>query len=395
MSEMTVVYTGEELPEKIVKSCFLAGGSSRNQEEVKSWRPEALEMLEKQGYDGTVFVPEGRDGKFKLDYNDQVDWEETCLNVADCILFWVPRDLSPDSNGEPKMACLTTNCEWSRFESSGRVVLGCPEDAEKVSCLKHYAEQYKVPIATTLTDTIAEALKMLGEGSERSGGERYVPLLVWKAPSFQSWYQAQYNAGNRFNSAKLLYTFRPGYKSFVFLWILKVAVYVASEDRVKDNEFGLARPDISSVCLWRSIGGSSIFDREVVLVKEFRSPASTEDCFVRELPSGSSATGEDDPVEVASEELHEETGCHIDPKRFKSHGARQLAGTFSPHKSNLFSVEITAEEMEWFRSQEGIVHGNVADSERTFIEVYSVADLIEKKLTDWMTLGQILAVIAD
>lgn len=389
---MKIVYVGDEMPETITRSIFLAGPTPRNPDEVSSWRPDALKILEDKGFD-VVFVPEPRDGKFKSSYDDQVEWEEKYLNIADCIVFWVPRDLNLDSKGYPKMAAFTTNVEWGVWGDSGKVVLGFPEDAQKNSYLKYYAGKYKVPVAITLTETLENALELLGDGAERSGGEREVPLFIWNTDSFQSWYKSQKDAGNRLDGAKLLYNFRPKYTNFVFMWILKVDVHISSEKRNKTNEFVIARTDISSVCMYYEEPYShSIFDNEIVLVKEFRSPARTEDGFIRELPGGSSANKEN-PEQTASEEIHEETGMYIDPSRLKPHGARQLAGTLSSHKSYLYSVSLTKEEYDWFKSQEGIVHGNEQDTERTFIEVYSVSDLIKKELTDWSTLGQILAIL--
>jgi len=134
-------------------------------------------------------------------------------------------------------------------------------------------------------------------------------------------------------------------------------------------------------------------DVEVVLVREFRTPAATKNGFILELPGGSS-TKESDPEETASEEVHEEMGLYIEPSRLKLRGTRRLAGTLSAHKAHLFSAEITTEEMDWLKSQRDIAHGKEEDSERTFIEVHSVSQLINDENIDWTTLGQILSVIA-
>ncbi len=394
---MEVVYTGEDMPETFTKSIFLAGPTPRNKDEVESWRPDALRILEDKGFDGVVFVPEGRDGQFKMDYDDQVGWEEKYLNVADCIVFWVPRDLEPDSKGYPKMAAFTTNVEFGTWQSSGKIVFGAPPKATKNGYLKHYAEKFNAPVAETLVETLDDAMAMVEDGAERSGGERYVPLFIWNLDSFQNWYKAQTNAGNRLEEARLLFTFRPRYKSFVFLWILHTKVYVASEDRVKDNEFVLSRTDTSSVLLYHNPLEStgSLKEYEVVVVKEFRSPASNEDAFIRELPGGSSVKGHEDPVVVAAEEVQQETGLYIDPDLLQQYKARQLLGTLSAHKSHLFSLEITAEEMTWFKSQRDVAHGVVEDTEKTFVEVYTVGELLKKDLVDWSTLGQILNVIGQ
>lgn len=390
---VTVVYTGEEMPDSFTKSIFLAGPSLRpgQEKEMESWRKDALEILEHKGFDGVVFCPENRDGKFEKDfsYDNQIEWEDKYLNVADCIVFWVPRDLSKDSGGNLKLPAFTTNVEFGSWCDSGKVVWGAPPDADKNTYLEYYAEKYKVPMAESLTETLNNAMEMLQDGVEREGGERFVPLFIWKTPSFQTWYTAQKEAGNRLDSAKLLYNFRPGFKKNIFLWILKVDVYVAAEDRHKNNEFVLARPDISSVMMWRPTAN---LYTEVVLVKEFRSPASTPDGFIRELPGGSADAT---PEETASEEIHEETGLYIDPSRLKFHQARQLAGTLLSHKSHLYSVELTEKEMEWLISQKDIVHGKEEDTEKTFVEIHSIEDLISKELVDWSTLGMILSVYHD
>lgn len=393
---MEVVYAGEEMPEKITKSIFLAGPTPRNRDEVESWRPDALEILRDKGFDGVVFIPEDRDGKFKRDYDDQIEWEEKYLNVADCIVFWVPRDLSLDSTGFPRMAAFTTNVEWGTWATSGKLVFGAPSDADKNSYLKYYADKYNVPVADSLVETLQNAMDMCGDGAEREGGERFVPLFIWQLESFQNWYKAQTEAGNRLEEARLLFNFRPRYKSFVFLWILHAKVYVASEDRVKDNEFVLSRTDISSVCLYHKVSSgfpAAWKDIEIVLVREFRTPAATENGFILELPGGSSKA-KSNPEETAAEEVHEELGLYIEPDRLKLCGSRQLAGTLSAHKAVLYSAELTEKEMEWLKSQEGIVHGNVEDTERTFIEVHPVSSLVNNESIDWTTLGQILSIVA-
>lgn len=394
---MQVIYTGEEMPDVMVKSIFLAGPSLRpgQEKEMESWRKDALKILEDKGFTGTIFCPENKGFGFKdkdFNYDDQVEWEDKYLNLADCILFWIPRDLSLNEDGQIKLPAFTTNVEWGSWCDSGKVVFGAPKDAEKNTYLKHYAEKYNVPIGDTLTETLDNAIEMLGDGAEREGGARYVPLFIWQTDSFQSWYKAQTEAGNKLDKAELLYSFRPRFKNFVFLWILKVSVYIASEDRYKTNEFVLARTDISSVLLWSK--GEDLQSSKIILIREFRSPANTEDGFIYELAGGSSPKKGTDPKDTAAEEILEETGFSINPKDLKFEQARQLLGTLSSHKSYLYSYQLEDDELEWFESQKGIVHGKEEDSERTFVEVKDVKTIIENNLLDWSSIGMVLSVLS-
>jgi hypothetical protein len=101
-----------------------------------------------------VFVPEAREGGFDGGWSEQIAWEDACLNASDVIAFWIPRDLTT-------MPGLTTNVEWGRWESSGKVVLGAPPDAPRMRYLRHYAARYQVPTAESLEATLDAALALL------------------------------------------------------------------------------------------------------------------------------------------------------------------------------------------------------------------------------------------
>ncbi|MFA6096075.1 MAG: nucleoside 2-deoxyribosyltransferase domain-containing protein [Candidatus Paceibacterota bacterium] len=381
---MEVVYANEEFPKEAEKMIFLVGPTPRK-EGVISWRIEALRILEEMGYDGHVFVPEPRDGKWQRDYYGQIRWEKKGLSMADCILCWIPRS--------EENRAYTTNIEVGMYASSGKIVLGAPKDAPKMKYLRALGEDYNVPQAETLEDTIKKAMEMVGAGAFRKGGECDVPLHIWKIKTFQNWYKSQRNAGNELVSAREIYNVRPGSKkNFVFIWILHVVMYITKEDRYKKNEFILGRPDISSVLMYRK--GESILDAKIIMVREFRSPAVTSDGFIHELPGGSSKN-ETDPTIVASDEVFEETGLRIDHSRIRKHGARQLAGTLSVHRSDLFSVEITEEEFQELKSQQGIAHGVIADSERTYVEISTMREILSENLVDWSMIGMISAVLME
>lgn len=383
---MKVIYALEEMPDIINKSLFLMGPTPRSNDDV-SWRIEALKLLDQKNFDGVVFIPETRNGEWKHDYDDQIEWEDECLNVADVIVAWVPRNLKTTMKG------LSTNIEFGFWRNSGKLVLGFPSEAEKMSYIAHYAKQEKIPTASTLSETLDLALSFIEKEAPRSGGDRYVPLYIWNTPQFQSWYEAQSAAGNYLNSAKVLFTYHHIKRQFgLFLFILRANVYVAAESRIKAFDFLLARTDVSSVLLWYR--HETLEDSEVVLVREFRPSVSNKNCYIVELPSGSTADPkESEPLHVAVEEVWEETGFAIEPDRLKFHMARQLIAPLSSHKSYLFSAELTEEELDWFKSQKDLVHGNINSGERTFIEVRKIKDLFENDDLDWSTLGQILSVI--
>lgn len=389
---MNVVYAREPLPTDVTSMIFLAGPTPRDKN-VASWRGQALEELARQGYTGTVFVPETREGTFNDwghddVYRDQVEWEEAALNRSDCILFWIPRDMAI-------MPGMTTNTEWGVWHDSGRVVLGTPRGAHAVKYQQYYAKKLMVPTAHTLAETVAHALAMVGQGARRTGGECHVPLNVWRHRTFEAWLAAQRWAGNTLNSARVLWTFRVGPKlDFVFCWALHVNVHVQAEDRDKTNEFVFGRTDMAAVVLWTP-GPSGRFDSEarVVLVREFRSPSRSADCFVRELPGGSSKDTEEGTRSVAAHEVHEETGIEIDPSRLRFIDTRQPVATLSAHTISLYACQLSVEEMARVEldAANGEAHGVIEDSERTYVEVRTLDQLLALPEVDWSTLGMITA----
>jgi len=386
-SGLKVVYAKEELPTEVVKSIFLAGPSSRNLE-TESWRPEALELLDKLGYDGHVFVPEPRNGKFSGDYVDQVEWETSALNQADCIVFWVPRDMRT-------LPGLTTNIEFGLWANTGKCVLGTPPGAENVRYLQWMAAKNKIPNYSTLEATLQEAIERLGAGALRKGGDAQVPLHIWSHPTFQAWLAAQKIVGNHLESARVLWTFRVGQQlEKVFSWCLHVNVFIKSENRYKMNEYILGRTDTSTIVLYYKPEGGSILDIEFVLVREFRSPARTETGFITEFPSGS--TSKSAGESSAIEELEEETSIKIDPSRLRRLDQLQLAGTFSAHTSSLFVAELTEDERNMVADLDGKTFGNKEETEVTYVELRSLRQMIALKLVDWSSLGMVLeAIITD
>lgn len=389
MSKMQVVYALEVPPEQFTSSIFLAGPSPRDPSQY-NWRLEALEVLKILGYDGVVFVPLPRGGNWAHEYEAQVEWEAEHLNMSDVVVFWVPRsDTLPG---------FTTNVEYGMYFDSGKAVLGYPPGAGHMSYLAHHGKAEGVPVYDTLEDTLASALERVwSPRALREGGERSVPLHIWKLPHFQGWLKAQKAAGNRLDGAKLLWSFRVGpNKGFTFAYAMHVNVHITSEGRNKTNEFILSRPDIATIVAYRK--RDNIMDTDVVLIKEFRSPSRTSDGFIREAPGGSSWKPGEDPFTTAAHELSEETGFSVDPSRLRKIGARQLCGILSTHQAHVFACEITEGELSTLRKQQedGAVFGVAGDTERTYIEVHRLSDLLtpESNAVDWSMLGMILIAVS-
>jgi len=376
--EVIVVTPPDEAPQWWDAALFLAGPTPRSAE-VPSWRPAAVDLLRRTWTGGrlVVFSPEPAGGVVP-DYLGQIGWEEAGLHLADRIVFWIPREPAT-------MPAFTTNVEWGTWHRSGKAVFGAPPEAPRNRYLAAGARAEEVPMADTLAGTLATALDGLSPGARRTAGEREVPLIVWREPSFQSWHTAQTAAGNRLLGARLEWVFRrgPGRRMLVY-WALLTRMHVAAEDRVKTRQIVLGRPDLSCVVLYRP--GATLDDTLVVLVREFRSTASTVDGFIRELPGGA---GPADALHQAVEEVHEETGLAIAAERLRAHGSRQVAGTMSAHRAHLFSAALTEEELTGLRAAAGTPFGQPGTSERTWVELHTYRDIRTTQTVDWPTLGMI------
>lgn len=214
MGETVVVYAGEQPPGTWQASVFVAGPMPRDPT-APSWRPDALRLIA-DGWTGpgtlVVFVPEARDRHRPQPGYISQDWEERWMAVVDVIQFWVPRRM-PDLPG------LNTNIEYGRTETSGRVVLGLPPDAVSVHYLRRGAEAHGVPVHDTLDGTIDAVLAMIGDGAQRDGADRDVPLLVWRTDAFQAW-----RSRRELTSARVLWTWFPQPTFDLAAWAMQVEV---------------------------------------------------------------------------------------------------------------------------------------------------------------------------
>ena len=370
----------EELPSSVRKTIFLAGPCPRNDASL-SWHPEALSILEGLGYDGAVIVPMYRDGKnVEFDLEAQTQWEQKMMDAADCIVFWVPRKFRPDF----EMIGLTTNVEFGRYFATGKCVAGAPLDAEKTEYLKVISKD-TVKWHDTLEDTLEAAVDFVGDGVYREGVETTVPQHIFVSEQFQNWYGFLKKAGNRLENFRMLYNFFMPIQKKLFLAIWKPSVFISDENRTKEIEFVVGRTDISHILAYYP--AEDMMSSKIVLVEEFRSPVANANGKVFELPGGSSLKPNVSPNVTARDELEEETGLSVSPDRFSMVAAKQSAATLCSHRAWLFCIELTEDEISSLE-QDDSVHGNVEDTERTYVHVVSVREALS--VMDWTNSGMVL-----
>jgi hypothetical protein len=197
---MKVIHVPDELPEtkaplgamphlyRTPNSIFLAGPTPRSSD-VRSWRHDALRVLDELDFDGHVFIPETKDWGWCGEYQRQVFWEWDALGRAESVLFWVPRTLAT-------MPAFTTNIEFGMMASlhPERVVLGYPPGAHKVRYLDAVARNYprfirtlgypkteptSLPVYHDLKSSLSHCLRHIEQ-------QRPKPILVidgWSCPN--------------------------------------------------------------------------------------------------------------------------------------------------------------------------------------------------------------------
>lgn len=143
--------------DKNKKSIFLAGPTPRDVN-VKSWRNDAIKILQKLQFDGEVYIPESTDRAINdefLTYTDVIDWEHERLKNADVILFWIPRELN-------SLPGFTTNVEFGYTIKTGKIVYGRPQNSPKTKYLDYlYQKEYNKLPFDSLEDSIIECVNLL------------------------------------------------------------------------------------------------------------------------------------------------------------------------------------------------------------------------------------------
>lgn len=392
--KFNIIFSDQPIPQKIIKSVFLAGPSPRNKDSL-DWRHEALSLFEKNEFNGTIFIPVpkerfyGKEDSHDWTYDNQVAWECHARSVSDTILFWVPREIE-HTKKDLGMPAFTTNIEFGEDLHSGKIIYGRPDNAQKCRYLDKRIIEIKGVVYHKLEDLIIACIRNLGEGSLRQQGEVFVPLFIWNSEQFQSWYSQLKENGNQLINAKLLYHMKIS-GQHLFSFILSVNIWVESEQRFKSNEFVFYRKDISSILPYFKEGNETF----VVLVKEFRSPVRNESGLVYELPGGSSLKSGINPQENAQHELEEETGIHIqDLSRFVFVKNKQLCATLSSHHNYLYKVELTQKEFEMVKKNRDsqTYFGVKEDSEMIHLEIIPVSQIMNYPL-DFSMIGMILGTL--
>jgi len=377
---MQIFYSDSPWPTRVTKSLFLAGPSPRGFEAV-DWKIEALEILKQLNFTGEVFLPvpknkfAGQGDAPSWNYLDQIQWECDSREIADRIVFWVPRDIKGGMPG------FTTNIEFGEDLRSGKIFYGRPDNADKCRYLDQRNEWLDNPTYKTLHELLEATVNSLGNGAVREMGEVDVPLDIWQREDFQEWYANLRLAGNRLVAARVV-SLGKIKKAKLFSYTLHVDIWVESEQRHKANEFVFFRKSISSVVAYYKAE-----ETYVVMVKEFRSPVNNSEGFVYELPSGSSVDGMKE-LENAQQELWEETGIEIkDLKRFKPVSKRQVAATLCSYTCSVYAVELS--ENEFNRISTASENTKVQDDvEHTYNKIVSLKNLA-KIPVDYSTLGMI------
>lgn len=387
-----IVCAAEPLPPAFTASLFLAGGNG-------SWRREAVPLLEQAGFDGVILIPEVRTTprpgtpapERPPDAARFLQWQEEALRHSDAVVLW----LGDGGAADPQLGEL-----WGQWQRSARLSLGAPPGTE--SAILRSAARLRIPVQTSLADTVTHALSLVNPGALRRGGERAVPLLLWRSPGFHSWYKALRGAGHRLDDAYLEWTYRSKAAGRPpLLWALRPRVFLPSERRHKSGEVVVGRSDVSATVLYYRQGLPSRQDTLVALVREFRSAVRNQSGYGYMLPGGSAAQAterEQDARVTALKEVAEETGLRLGAAQLVAvpAGNRQLAASLSCHHAHLFRAELTPAQLEELKATAAAGRPLGANpNERCFVILRSLRDLQNDPDFDWSQLGMLLHALHD
>lgn len=337
---MIIIRENDAIPNKINKSIFL----SMDLDTFK----KSLEILKVLNYNGIIFYSDN--------YND---WAENVIRMSDIVLTHFNNTLP--INLYKSMYNLI-----GELKQSEKLIITKEPDYE-IDGLDLYNGLLK---CVELPDTI------------RLDGERYIPYYIFNDIKFQSWYKSHKKVGNWISSADV--NFKDNF-SFV-LW---VNMFIKSENRFKNNEYIISRPDLSSCVLYYP--NEDIKKSKIVLVKEFRTSVNNDESMVYELPGGSGNTN--DMEKTVIDEVYEEIGFKVDKDKLEYVNNRQIFATMLTVKNHIYKYELSETELNIIEYNSNTVFGNHSESEYTTIEILTIEDILNNNLCDYQTLGIIFETI--
>ncbi len=375
------VYASDALPQAFAASLFLGGGAG-------SWRQEALRLLAAQHFDGVVLLPEPRLPEVTLSTEALWAWEEEALRRCDFILMWLPLESLHD---------FATVEKWGMWQRSSKLILGTPL---REGTFLQTAARRRIPVAHSLSELVHLGQQLCRPGALRRQGECTAPLSLWRSPSFQSWLRALGRAGHRLDSLEVEWTYRAhGVGRPPFLWAIRPRIQVHGERRQLGGEVVIGRSDISATVLYHR--AASLDSTLVVVVREFRAAVRNHGGFAWMLPGGSAARASErahDARATAAQEVFEETGLRLPPNQLEpvALGDRQLLASLSSHHAQLFRAALSDAQLALLQktAASGLPLG-ATPSERCYVSVRSVAQLLADADLDWSQLGMLQYALHD
>lgn len=158
------------------RSIFLAGPTSRGVPRT-AWRARALDLL--KDFDGTVVLPEFRDGLFaervklvfgtgtspvpgmRVASHNVLHWETRGIELSTVALFWMPFVIRAETDPE-SLPGFTTRAEVSRElqRDPKRIVLGMPaSNVLSSSHIRFHAHHAGLRVHETLEETVQAAME--------------------------------------------------------------------------------------------------------------------------------------------------------------------------------------------------------------------------------------------
>ena len=133
---------------------FLAGPTPRNKD-IVSWRNNIISIFNNLQFKGNLLIPEFRDNTtlMEFEFDEQIEWENKALDLADIIIFWIPRELD-------NMPGYTTNIEFGFWlaKNPNKLCIGAPDNAPKMKYIKYQAIKNNIPYTNDIEKLVSLTL---------------------------------------------------------------------------------------------------------------------------------------------------------------------------------------------------------------------------------------------